>query len=134
MKKNRNWFTIIEIIIATSILTISVFWVYKLISENNKMINNSNIYLNTSMMIPLIENCIKNKNPTAWTSTANKYYFDLWNNYKNCNTVLSETINTIDNIDYILSAEWLDKHIWKIRNINIFSDITWNIKSRFIQK
>ncbi len=134
MNKNNNWFTIIEIIIATSILTVSVFWVYKLISENNKMINNSNIYLNTSMMIPLVENCIKNKSPSTQSSSLTQYYFDLWSDHKDCRESNNEVINTIDSIDYILSAKWIDNPIWTIRDINIFSDITWNIKSRFIQK
>lgn len=130
MINKKKWFTIIEIIIATWILTISVFWVYKLISENNKMINNSNIYLNTSMMWPMVENCIKNLSPSIWS----KIFFNLWDDYKNCNYSTVKTTNTIDNIDYILSAEWINKPIWTIWNINIYSDLTWNIESRFIQK
>lgn len=131
---NKKWFTIIEIIVATWILTVSVFWVYKLISENNKIIYNSNTYLNANMMIPLIENCIKNRSPSTQSSSLTQYYFDLWSDYKDCREYNNEVINTIDSIDYILSAQWIDNPIWTIWDINIYSDLTWNIKSRFIQK
>lgn len=130
MIKNNNWFTILEIIVATSILTISVFWVYKLISENNKIINNSNIYLNTTILIPSIENCIKNIEPGLGT----KYYFDFWTNYQECNISNTPTINIIDNIEYTMSAEWTNTAIWKLRKISIYSDNTWEIKSNFVQK
>ncbi len=130
MINNKKWFTILEIIVATSILTISVFWVYKLISENNKIINNSNIYLNTTMLIPSIENCIKNIEPSLWV----KHYFDFWTNYEECNILNNEVINTIDNIEYVISAEWTNTPIWKRWEIIIYSDNTWKVESIFLQK
>ena len=60
MKKNIPWFTLIEVIIATWIITIAVFWVYKLISENTKIISNSTNYTQSILLFPVLEQCIEN--------------------------------------------------------------------------
>ncbi len=126
----KHAFTLIEVIIATSILSISVFWVYKLISENNRIINNSNIYLSSNLLVPVVENCIENISPATWT----KYFLYLWNDYKQCSLNNNVILNNIDWINYELSFEWNDTPIWKIWAIEIFSDFTWKIESNYIQK
>lgn len=130
MNKQNKAFTIIEVIIATWILTISVFWIYKLIAENNKIINNSNIYLSANLLVPLVENCIKNIDPPTW----NKLFLDLWSDNKQCVSQNNKTINNLDWIEYTMSFEWNDQPIGTIWSIEIFSDFTWNIESTFIQK
>ena len=95
MKKinHKKAFSLIEVIVASIILSLAVFWVFKLIWENEKLINNSDNYKTaTSLFIPLIE-CIEN----IWSSSENRYII-----LENCTTSISETWATIDNIDYIL--------------------------------
>jgi len=100
MKKNKKAFSLIEVITASIILTIAVFWVFKLIWENQKLINNSDNYKTaTSLFIPLQE-CIEN---IYWTNIIiEKTYIDL----NNCSTWTTKTWITLDNIDYILSLSW----------------------------
>ena len=107
MKKNNKAFTLIEVIVATGILMISVFWVYKLIWENAKLINNSDNYLQLNLLFSPLSSCIDK----LWYSV---YFWDMssWAVYKYdfenesmtwC--ALSNTwIITLDNIDYELSS------------------------------
>ncbi len=106
MFKNKKWFSLIEIVIATSIISISVFWVYKLIWENTKIINNSSIYLQVNSLFPIFQECIENKitnfNLSNWTST----WIYINNNLIWCQVINSWTI--IDNITYFLSWTIID--------------------------
>lgn len=126
---DKKWFTLIEIIIATGILTVSVFWVFKLISENNKIIENSNNYLNSTLLINVAENCIEN------TLINASRYISLWLDLKNCNMNSGEVINIIDWIEYTIRADLqADTATWKIWEITVFNEYIWDIKSIFIQK
>ena len=119
MKKNKKAFTLIEVLMATMILTIAVFWVYRLIWENTKIIGNSNNYLQANNMItPLIE-CIEN----IWfntfkNSTATGYYFNFWSDSKWCFTWTTNSI-VIDNIEYDMTwkiigswSTYIDWELW----------------------
>ena len=103
MKKIKKAFSLIEIMISAIILSIAVFWVFKLIWENQKLINNSNSYKTaTSLFIPFNE-CIDNifwNNKTTWVD----FYLDL----NNCSTWTIETWITIDNIEYYLNWKTVD--------------------------
>lgn len=126
---NKNAFSLIEVIVATSILSIAVFWVYKMISENSKIVVNSNNYLNVSLLFPIIETCINN----SWITTSK--YIDLWNDYKNCNTSDSSITNKIDNIDYILFAnmktDFPKSRIWEISvSSDYITTATWFYKQK----
>jgi len=126
---NNKWFTLIEVIVATGILAISVFWVYKLIWENSKIIENSNNYLNTTLLFPVIENCIEN----SWINAPR--YFDLGNNLKDCNASSNEVINDIDNIWYILYSEIIENtSTWRIWETSVISEFTWTNTWIYIQK
>jgi len=59
MKKNKIAFTLVEVVVATSILMVSVFGVYKLIGENMKLINNNDNYLQLHSLFPALESCIE---------------------------------------------------------------------------
>ena len=98
---NKKWFTLIEVIIATGILTISVFWVYKLISENNKILEKSNNSLSISLLFPVLENCIENKEVTV------DWYYSLWENLNECNFSFNENETIIDWISYIIYSTLL---------------------------
>jgi len=113
MKKNKKAFTLIEVIVATSILMMSVFWVYKLIWENMKLINNNDNYLQLHSLFPVLESCIDeiwysnfpNNFPSAVLSLPNKY--DFWNNMNWCTNNSSSWIIILDNIEYNLSSQIL---------------------------
>jgi hypothetical protein len=117
----KKWFSLIEVVIATSIISITVFWVYKLIWENTKIITNSTNYLQVTSLFPVMEECIENKInnfPLAiWTNKD--FYLD--SNLNDCQLINSWTI--IDNITYYLSAKvmesWNNYNKWQI---SIWSD------------
>ena len=113
MKKYNNkqggfrplWFTLIEVIIASAILSITVFWVYKLIWENSKLINNSDNYLIMNNLFLNLEECIKSKK-TDYISepigSVKKY--DFWTYLNWCNNN-SSTWVIINNINYYLDSK-----------------------------
>jgi len=117
LNKNNYWFSLIEIIIATSIITITVFWVYKLISENTKIINNSWEYLQANSLFNTIEECIKNKVSIPYNNSS-PIYFYLNNDYMGCQLNTTSSWNIIDSIEYVLWANltdtWTNYNEWEI--------------------
>ena len=104
---SNKWFSLIEVVIATWIISISVFWIYKLIWENTKIINNSSNYLQSNTLFPVLEECIENKISTFTIPVNTKRYFYLNNsNYYSCQLTNSWTI--IDWLEYNLSAKIID--------------------------
>lgn len=114
MKKNKKAFTLIEVIVASAILSITVFWVYKLIWENSKLMSNSENYLQLNTLFPVFEECIKNKWYSSFSDNSTTK-FNFWNNLNWCETWNSNSV-IIDNIEYFLEA--------KIES--------WNKKSNYI--
>lgn len=107
---NKKWFSLIEVIVATSIITISVFWVYKLIWENTKIITNSSNTTQANYIFPVIQECIEN----IWFDNFSKtiwleYFFNIWNNMLNCNTWTTSNV-IIDNLEYKL--KWRINNFW----------------------
>ena len=104
MKKSNKAFSLIEIMISAIILSIAVFWVFKLIWENTKIINNSDNYKTASSLFIPFQECIEN---IMWNnnSTWDDFYLDL----NSCSTLPTQTWITINNIDYILH--------WKATNL-----------------
>lgn len=75
MKKSKKAFSLIEIIIACSILTIWVFWVYKLISGNMLLFSNSDSKKSQIIIEQPLKECLKN----IWYKKLN--YYSVWNNF-----------------------------------------------------
>ena len=134
MKKNIPWFTLIEVIIATWIITIAVFWVYKLISENTKIISNSTNYTQSILLFPVLEQCIEN----IWidnflSSSLTEYRFNFWNSLL-LNECYTGSVNPIllDNIEYIIEWEILDTNInyidWELKISSDNNSSTWFFK------
>lgn len=101
MKKIKIAFSLIEVVIATSIISITVFWVYRLIWENTKIISNSWNYLQANSLFPVLEECIKNIN-SDFLILSGAYDIYLWGSLTWC--IISSNKTNIDNIDYSLSA------------------------------
>lgn len=129
--KNNRAFTLLELVVATTILTISVFWVYKLISENTKSIENSNYYYNAKLLFPSVNACIDNTKINDTIEINDTVYISFWENLDECIALDSPTTNLIDNIDYGFKATKTDEKEWEIE---IFSLYAWTLKSSYIQK
>ena len=133
MKKNKKAFTLIEIIIATWILSIAVFWVYKLIWENSKLINNSDNYLQLNNLFLNLEECIKSKkNDIKTKNNWDIVKINFWNDLKWCNISTTDNKVEINNIDYFLNAEINDKQNNYIDlELSIEWDWIWKEKKDF---
>jgi prepilin-type N-terminal cleavage/methylation domain-containing protein len=110
MKKNKKAFTLIEVIIASAILSITVFWVYKLIWENSKLINNSDNYLQLNSLFPAFEECIKNKWYSSFSGDLENSTkkINFWNNLNWCEIWNSNNV-VIDNIEFFLETKIISK-------------------------
>lgn len=123
----KKWFSLIEIVIATSIITIAVFWVYKLIWENTKIINNSWNYLQVNSLFPVLEECIENLwfSSFPWVTTT-EYDFNFWvnQNLDSCSISGGNKV-VIDNIEYnlkwIIKNRTIDSILWELQ---IYSEET----------
>jgi len=128
-KNNKNAFGLLEIIVATSILTIAVFWVYKMIWENTKLINNSDNYIQMSSLFSSFENCIDylKIDWNVWES----YNFWFWNTWTLCFTWSSQKVS-LDNMDYFLSWSitwtWVNYIDWKLQ---ISNESVWEILKEY---
>ena len=110
MDFNKKWFSLIEVVIATSIITITVFWVYKLIWENSKIISNSSNYLQVNSLIPVLQECLEDIGfNNLYSSVWEEYTIGLWNSWflNECNKNSTDSI-IIDNIEYNMSVEIID--------------------------
>jgi Tfp pilus assembly protein PilV len=130
MKKQKKAFSLIEVIIATWIISVTVFWVYKLIWENTKIISNSWNYLQANSLFPVLEECIENIN-SDFSKQSGSYNIFLWDSLTWCTN--NTDLNIIDNIEYNLSATitstWSKFIDWEL---SISSDevktMTWSYK------
>lgn len=128
---NKKWFSILEVLISTLILSISVFSIYKLIGENRKSLEKSNSEFSVNNLFSVLENCIENKK-----NLTGSLYLDLWTDLKKCDFVTSEKINNIDWVDYIISikkkAKSTNKFVfWETK---IFSEYTNTKTWTYLQK
>ena len=139
MIKNHKAFSLIEVIIAASILSVTVFWVYKLIGENTKLISNAWNYVQLNTLFPALEECITNLQESwthdftteiVWYNTSFNFWIDLqWCERWNSNNVI------IDNLDYSLEWEIFEKNTdflkWKL---TIEWDWVQQVSRNFIQR
>lgn len=104
MNKHHNYpraFTLIEVIIASSILSMTVFGIYKLIGENTRLVSNKEHYSFVNTLFPSLEQCIEYIG--FWSFAANStYQFNFGSDNLWCETW---TVNTVilDGIEYSLS-------------------------------
>lgn len=134
MRNNKYWFSLIEVIIAIWILTVWVFWVYKLIWSNMLLLWNSenNLTLN-SLNLPFKE-CLKSiwYNSLSWSySLWDEFSINFWNDNLSCLTwSYSSWFNftpvKIDNQEYYMFAKVYFKSSDYIKfETNIYSPNLW---------
>lgn len=139
MKKNIDWFSLIEVIVATSILTIAVFWIFKLISENSKILANSQNYIQANLLLQPTKECLDYLFKSQWLdylkNLTTPIYIDLLDNNSLCLVWNSSTRNILDDIEYVIYLEKYDEWInfinWKI---NIKNDSINTISIEYLQK
>lgn len=134
MKNNFNAFSLVEILIASSILSIAIFWVYKLIWENTKIIwNSDNILSVNQLFIPLTE-CIENIwFITLYNNINTDFIFNFWSDNYWCNFNTSNIVK-FDWIEYELFwkkintwPEFIEWELW------IKTDLSWKISRNYKQ-
>ena len=103
--QKKSAFSLIEVVIATSILSLSVFGVYKLIWENIKLMNRSDVYLTANHLFPTVQECVSNK----WFAyfkmqSPTTYYLTFWTGSIGCMFWTNAVSVNLDNIEYTLQA------------------------------
>lgn len=87
MQKKHQAFSLVEVMIASFILTISVFGIYKLIGENSKIIQWNDRLMQAEMLLKNTTNCID----ALWftdfkNSSETDYSFNFWSDGLSCIT------------------------------------------------
>jgi hypothetical protein len=139
MINNRTAFSLVEVIVATSILTIAVFWVFKLIAENSKIISLSQNYIQANLLLQPSKECLdyllKDNGIISMKNESTPFYLDLNSFSWVCSIWTNTSVNNLDNIDYIIyvekNNEWIDFIDWKI---NINSEVINPLYFDFLQK
>jgi len=138
MIQNRRAFSLVEVVVATSILSLSVFWVYRLIWENNKLLYNSSHYLQSNMLFVPFKECIEYLWFDSFSSSSIiKYNFNFWNDMTWCFTWTTNIIE-IDKIEYTfswaISSSWYT--VWEEFinwDLEISNDQVWVITHTYKQ-
>lgn len=58
MKFSKKAFSILEVLIASLVLSVTVFWVYKLIGENSRLIGNKDIFTQKNILLLNAQKCL----------------------------------------------------------------------------
>jgi len=134
MKKLKKWFSIIEIVISTAILTIWVFWVYKLIWNNmNFIANNENLLQLNMLYIPFRE-CIKSiwYNSLSWNYNSwDSFSINFWSDNMWCftwiyNTTYDFSWVILQNQEYFMYGKIIQKtSTWIKLELNIYNNLSW---------
>lgn len=136
MKNYKKAFSIIEIIISTAILTIWVFWVYKLIWNNmNFMANNENLLQLNTLYNPLRE-CIKSiwYNSLSWSYNSwdifsiNFWQDNMWCQIWTYNSTYDFSWITLQNQEYFMYGKIIEKTwTWIKLELNIYNTLNWEL-------
>ena len=124
-KSHKKAFSLIEVLVSMSILSIAVFWVYKLIWENTKLISNSDNYVQLNNLFYPLQECLNYLDFSNFPDKNIWYNFNFWPTNTNC-LVWNSNIVSFDNIGYNLSWEitqsWSNFLDWSLK---ITADWVW---------
>lgn len=130
MKHHTHWFSLIEIIVSSIILTIGLFGVYKLIANNMVLIDEAqNKATQKNLILPMKE-CLASKKYTWLTSysSGDTLSVNFWTNLLDCqlstyNTGYTFSGVTLDNETYFLYGKVIEKTTNNIKlELNIYSE------------
>jgi len=140
MKKNKIGFSLIEVVIAAGILSVTVFGVYKLIGENSKLINNSDNYLTLNNLFIPLQECIKSKNISGYSGNNiwDIINFNFWVDFDKldeCNkNIWWSNLVKLNNIEYNLVWEIISKNSDSINwKLEIKAEWVWSKEIDFLQ-
>lgn len=120
--KKIKWFSLLEVVIAASILTVTVFWVYKLIAENSRLMKNASDYKQWNMLFVSLKECIENLSFDNFkASTQTGYSFNFWPTDNLCLTGSYDT-----NYSYSWVTIWQNIYYLYWEVTNSWSDIGWD--------
>ena len=139
--KSKYAFSIIEVVVSSIILSLSVFWIYKLIAENNRIIDNSNNYLDANLLVTNMIACMENiwfdtLKSSNFSSQTGSFYFQnslTWS----CQTWIYNTsywFNWVElnNEDYFMYWKiinsWTGFLNWKLW---IYNDTVWKVEKDY---
>lgn len=132
MISSKKAFSIIEIIISASILSIWVFWVYKLIWNNMNYIANNENLLQLNMLYNPMRECIKSiwYNSLSWSYNSwDTFSIYFWSNNMWCftgtyNTTYDFSWIIIDHQEYFLFWKISEKSSWEMKSeLNIYNPL-----------
>ena len=138
MKNSKNAFSIIEIIISASILTIWVFWVYKLIWNNMNYIANNENLLQQNMLYTPFRECIKSiwYDSLSWSYNYwDSFSINFWNDHMWCltwsyNNTYDFSWVLVDNGNYYMYSKVINKTTTEIQlELNIYNSLNWYLFS-----
>lgn len=120
---NKSGFTLVEVLVASLILSVVVFWILRLV--NNDVIQTSNLEKNNEMY--LIYNnsleCIKSFWYNYLSSNTSTQSINFWSNWDNCLTWSYNTNFTFSWIElktFFDNMEWWSSFYW-----SYFKTSTW---------
>lgn len=122
-KKSTQGFSLVEIIISTIILTIGVFWVYKLLGNNMLLLGKNDTWLTMKTLEQNLTECITYFSKEWISLSGSGFSITLWNDLLWCEKWSFDenyhfTGVTLSGETYYLY--WKQKASWEIR-YNIFS-------------
>ncbi len=108
--KNKKAFSLVELIIATVILTIGVFWISALLTNTQNNINNIQEYSKKEALFYSVFECFKSEKNFFNLNNSEKYWVNFWTNLTDCNIILNWITKTVINgLDYYFKAEIIEK-------------------------
>lgn len=136
--KNKKWFSLLEVIVASWILTITIFWIYKLIAENTKLISHSMQYKQWNMLFLSIKECIDYFWTAVFTWSIQTWYsFNFWPNNLQCLTWVYDIgfnfswVTLWDKTYYLyweIINTWSNFVEW---NLWVYNDEIWEIRKKY---
>ena len=136
MKTSKKAFSIVEIIVSISILTIGVFWVYALIGKNMSLLWDTQKITLMKTLQKNFKECVNyfwfdsiNSSYTGWESFSINFWNDNWDCLTwsfNKNYIFTWVL--LDNEEYFLYGEIIKKDSDSLHiHHNVFSPSVWKL-------
>lgn len=117
--KNKFAFTLVEVVIAWTILTVWVFWIYKMIWSNMLLLNKSQDTVDAQTLLQPASECIKSKKSTINSLSQTWFYLTFWNE------INSFTWCLINTSSWTVLLNWVEYEIFWDREL--INSQTWVI-------
>ncbi|MCP4523510.1 MAG: hypothetical protein GY828_04795 [Candidatus Gracilibacteria bacterium] len=136
MKNAKKAFSLIELIVATSILTLTVFGVLKLIGENTKTISNAQLSSQLNYLLQPTKECLGSIGISTLQAEGTTVYVNIGSpDNPLCLIGNSNTLLTIDGIEYQIKADKISYNTKYIRwNLEVSDNFGGIATMNFLQK